>query len=265
MVFDERSGYWSDLYSESNLFAAIYQQRHAVALSFFDDLKLPQSARILEIGCGAGWMSIDIARRGYTVDATDTSEAMLTTAAGHAREAGFEDRVRVQAADLHQLQYPNETFDAVVGLGVITWLHDPARALKELRRVLKPDGHAILTVINLYRLSHLLDPLHSPPLRPLKEGVKSVLISLRLKKRNTLPLPRSYSFGRFDEMLAQAGLRPVRDARFGFGPLTVLDRSIMSSKNEFLLNERLQAKADAGSKFLRFIAAQRVVLVQVVF
>ncbi len=260
-VFDERSGYWSDLYSESNLFASMYQQRHAVALSFFDDLRLPQSARVLEIGCGAGWMSIDIARRGYTVDATDPAEAMLATAARHAKDAGVEERVRLQAADLHELQFQDGTFDVVIGLGVITWLHDPDRALKELHRVMKSDGHAILTVNNRYRLSHLLDPRHSPPLQPLKEGVKSILHALRLRKPNTVPLPTSYSFGRFDDMLSKAGLRPLRDAKFGFGPLTLMDRSIMSANCEFRLNERLQSRADAGSRFLKSIAAQRVVVV----
>ncbi len=263
-LFEERSGYWSDLYREKHVLAKIYQQRHAVSLSFFDELKLPPTARILELGCGAGWLSIDIARRGYSVDATDPAEAMLSTTAEHAKGAGVAERVHVQIADLHQLRFADQTFDAVLALGVITWLHDPARGLKELHRVMKPDGHAILTVNNLYRLSEILDPLRSPPLRPLLEGLKKVLAAMRLRKLNTAPRPHSYSFNRLDEMLAHAGLRVVRDAKFGYGPLTLLNRNIMSEEREIRLNEKLQKRADGGNRLLQSLAAQRVVVVRAV-
>ena len=67
------------------------------------------------------------------------------------------------------------TVDYIAALGVISWLHDPDQALREIRRILKPGGFALITVNNLYRLSHLVDPFQFPPFAPLKRGLKAAL------------------------------------------------------------------------------------------
>ncbi len=259
-LFDDRSDFWRDLYKERNVFAFIHQQRHTVALSFFDELRLPTEARILEIGCGAGWFSIDLARRGYTVEATDTADAMIGMVAKHSADAGVAGKIHVQTADVHHLQFADNSFDFLVALGVISWLHDADQGLREMFRILKPGGTAIITVNNLYRLSHLLDPLQFPPFIPLKNGLKEILIATGLRQRNESAQPHFYPFGRFDRMLRAAGFTPVRDAKFGYGPLTFFNRSLLSDEEGLRLNDRLQAKADSGSGLHRFIAAQQVVV-----
>ena len=67
--FESSSAYWRRIYSDDSLLPAIYQDRHNTALAWIHDLALDRSARILEVGCGAGRLTLALARSGYTVHA----------------------------------------------------------------------------------------------------------------------------------------------------------------------------------------------------
>src|SRR5580765_3140362 len=75
--FKSTSAYWRSIYSGDSLLPVIYQDRHDTALGWIQDLELPPGARILEVGCGAGLMTIALARCGYLVHAVDSTIAML--------------------------------------------------------------------------------------------------------------------------------------------------------------------------------------------
>jgi ubiquinone/menaquinone biosynthesis C-methylase UbiE len=259
-LFDERSAYWRDLYEQKDVFSLIHQRRHVVCVQSFLDLKLPPEAKIIEIGCGAGLTAVALAQRGYTVEATDTVQAMIDMTAQRARDAGVAERVRAQYADVHHLTFADQSVDTLLALGVISWLHDPMLALKEIRRVMKPAGYVIITVNNLYRLSHLLDPLAFPPFRPLKKVVKGILVATGLREKSESAEPHFYPFAKFHSMMVRSGFEPIKEEKFGYGPLTFMNRHFLSDEAGTRLNNRLQRRADAGSLFYKFIAAQCVVV-----
>src|SRR5215210_6654492 len=87
--FDAEAHYWKDLYEMRNLFGLIHQERRSLALSWVDELALPTGSRILEIGCGAGLMAVDLHRRGYVIDCIDISEVMVNLARAQAAQAGI--------------------------------------------------------------------------------------------------------------------------------------------------------------------------------
>ncbi len=62
--------------------------RQTVALSYIDGLSLPKTAHVLEIGCGAGFMTTALAKRGFIVEAIDHSQAMIDLTIEHARQMG---------------------------------------------------------------------------------------------------------------------------------------------------------------------------------
>jgi SAM-dependent methyltransferase len=69
--------------------------------------------------------------------------------------------------------FANETFDLVISLGVLSWLHSPAVAVKEMARVARAGGEVIVTWLNAADLPYLLDPRRSPMLsgqKNCKEG-----------------------------------------------------------------------------------------------
>ena len=74
----------------------------------------------------------------------------------------MQDRVRIHAADVHALPFQAHTFDLVVAIGVIPWLHSERVALQEMQRVLKPGGYLLVTADNNARLNRILDPRSSP-------------------------------------------------------------------------------------------------------
>ena len=64
-----------------------------------EELALPPAGSILDVGCGTGRQSIELARRGYSVTGLDLSSAMLGRAAAAAEAAGVSvERVRAEAA-----------------------------------------------------------------------------------------------------------------------------------------------------------------------
>ncbi len=99
--------------------------------------------RVLDLGCGRGERSVDLLRRGATVDGIDISEVYTDRAEAAARAAGFDDgQFAFVAGDAHALPYADATFDLVVGDGILHHL-DLDVALGELHRVLKPGGRAL--------------------------------------------------------------------------------------------------------------------------
>src|SRR5260370_7640865 len=61
--FQSRSLYWADVYRSSDVNAEMYRERHARVLAWIDDLALSPGSQLLEIGCGAVFISIALAQR----------------------------------------------------------------------------------------------------------------------------------------------------------------------------------------------------------
>jgi ubiquinone/menaquinone biosynthesis C-methylase UbiE len=111
-------------------------------------LELPDGARVLEVGAGAGLTGVALADRGYQVTAVDSSAAMTETIRGRAAEAAVASRLQVSLGDAHRLPFADGAFGLVVALGVIPWLHSPERAARELARVLTPGGYLVVSADN---------------------------------------------------------------------------------------------------------------------
>ena len=107
------------------------------------DYAAPKSGeRVLDVACGTGAPSLKVARRvGATgsVVATDVSEEPLKIAAERAKERGLTN-IRFECADVHQLGYRDAEFDLITCRFGVMFFSDLSRALKEMRRVLKPGG-----------------------------------------------------------------------------------------------------------------------------
>ncbi len=102
--------------------------------------------RILEIGPGTGYYSLDIAPRlapGGKLDAFDLQQPMLDELMGRARERGIDGIVPLQG-DAQELPFPDGTFDAAYLVATLGEIPDKDLALRELRRVLKPGGRLVV-------------------------------------------------------------------------------------------------------------------------
>jgi ubiquinone/menaquinone biosynthesis C-methylase UbiE len=238
--FDATVAYWHEVYADANLQGVIYQQRQAAVLSYVDDAKLQAHARVLEIGCGAGHVTVKLAERDMQVTAVDASPGMVELAARQASEAGFSDHVTVSQADAHSLPFESGDFDLVVAVGVIPWLHAPAQAVTEMARVLRPQGQLVLTADNGARLSSFTDPRGMIALTPLRR------VYHRLSNEPSQAVSYLYFPRKVNGFISGAGLRTMASRTIGFGPLSLLGRSLLSEPTAVRLNNRLQALADRG-------------------
>lgn len=255
--------FWKQVYEQPTLFGVVHQQRRALALAWIDELRLRAGSRVLELGCGAGVLAVDLARRGLIVDAVDVNPAMIELAQQEVESAHVADRVKLGIADAHDLPFSAASFDLVIALGVIPFLHTPARGLREIARVLAPQGRALFTNDNRYRLDHLVDPRLSPPFQPLRRAVRAALVRIGRRPAQKPPadLPVTFlTIGAVREMLAAAGLVEERCQSLGFGPFAVMGRVLLSEPMSIRLHGVLQAAADRDVPLLRSTGSQHLIL-----
>ncbi len=119
----------------------LYDQANAVEKFLHHDSVWPEGSRILEAGCGVGAQTRVIAPKNPTSAFTsvDISPESVSKAEQLMRSLNV-DNVNFMQGDIFDLPFENECFDHVFVCFVLEHLHDPVRALKELKRVLKPQG-----------------------------------------------------------------------------------------------------------------------------
>jgi ubiquinone/menaquinone biosynthesis C-methylase UbiE len=253
-LFDDEVAFWRDVYAEEGLYGEVFRERHQRALAYVDALGLPGGARVLDAGCGAGRLSVDLARRGLRVQAVDTSDKLVEAARETVASAGLGESVDVRTADVHALPLPDGVFAAVVALGLLPWVHTPARALAEIARVLTSDGHVVLSCDSSAALQTWLDPR----LVPATSGAKRLLY--RLIGRTPPPWPRTYSRRAIRNLLRDAGLIPVAWDSIQFGPFSLLGRRPLGTTAELRLHAALQQRADEGRRPWNRLGMQHFVL-----
>jgi 2-polyprenyl-3-methyl-5-hydroxy-6-metoxy-1,4-benzoquinol methylase len=256
--FDQDAANWEAIYERHDVFSVIHQHRRQIALDWVRELKLSPATRVLEIGCGAGLVSVELARRGFDVAAVDSTLAMVELARRNAVRAGVQ--LSVGPADAHRLVgHADEMYGLVIALGVIPWLHSPELAIAEMARVLQRGGHLIVNASNRGRLQHLIDPLLTPALGRARRAARTMLKGRRPEPEATsiytLHWPRQ-----FDAMLLRHTLHRTHAQTFGFGPFTFMGRKLVSEGGSVRLHVKLQSLADRKLPLLRSTGAQYIVL-----
>lgn len=107
------------------------------------DLAGPLAGRdVLDVGCGDGAYALAAARAGARVTGLDRSAPALAAARARAESEGLSLDLRV--GDAGALPFPAERFDLVLAVTVLCFVDEPARAVGEMARVLRPGGLLVL-------------------------------------------------------------------------------------------------------------------------
>ena len=123
----------------------------------FESLGDLTNKKVVDFGCGSGWVTEILLNKGAEVWAFDISEEAVKKTSKVAEKMNLSDRIHLDVMPAEKLKYEDDFFDAIVGVAILHHL-DLDKATKEIRRVLKsggkayfmePLGHNIF--VNLYR------------------------------------------------------------------------------------------------------------------
>ncbi len=113
---------------------------------------LHNTTSVLDVGCGAGFLSNALSAAGLKVTGVDLSEESLKVAAQYDETKS----VHYQKADAYHLPFADQSFDILTAMDFLEHVEDPALVIKEFSRVLKPGGLFIFHTFNRNPLAHLV-------------------------------------------------------------------------------------------------------------
>jgi ubiquinone/menaquinone biosynthesis C-methylase UbiE len=165
--------------------------------------ELPPGSKILEVAPGPGFLSIELARTGnFEVTGLDISKTFVEIARANAAREGV--KVDFQRGNASAMPFEHGTFDRVICRAAFKNFAEPVEALREMRRVLKPGGKALI-----------LDLRKDAPMSVIEEHVDQMHLSLPSSvftkwTFRLLLLKRAYTNNQFEEMVAQSGFTKSR-------------------------------------------------------
>jgi SAM-dependent methyltransferase len=155
-------------------------------------VSLQQGQRVLDVGCGVGVFLRLVADRGAQAFGIDASEALIAAA----RERVPEAEVRV--GDMEALPYEDDSFDLVTGFNSFFFATDFVAALREARRVTRPDGVVVIQVWGAHERNDL-------------EAMKEIARPYFPPRPADAPPEPDYSGpGVLEELATSAGLTPEK-------------------------------------------------------
>jgi len=105
--------------------------------------ELTPGAKVLEVAPGPGYLAIELAKLGpYRITGLDISRSFVRIASENAARAGVD--VEFRLGDAASLPFPDHSFDFVVCRAAFKNFSDPVAALREMHRVLRPGGKALI-------------------------------------------------------------------------------------------------------------------------
>jgi ubiquinone/menaquinone biosynthesis C-methylase UbiE len=166
--------------------------------------------RVLEVAPGPGYLAIELARLGsYRLAGLDISRTFIRMARENAAQGGV--MVLFQEGDVAAMPFAADTFDFIVCRAAFKNFGDPVGALREMHRVLRPGGRALV-----------IDMRNDASPKAIRDEVAKMQLSRidRFLTRTTLSALRKRAYSKLDfERMAQAtpfGRCDIREEPLGF-------------------------------------------------
>jgi 2-polyprenyl-3-methyl-5-hydroxy-6-metoxy-1,4-benzoquinol methylase len=126
--------------------AGAFMRRASLVMRLLDALSL-EGQTWLDAGCGSGYFSRALADRGAKVLGVDASSSMIDRARHLADVGGRGRHISFEKVDsIERIEWDSESFHGALCLSVLEYLPDPARALREMARLLKRDGVMLISI-----------------------------------------------------------------------------------------------------------------------
>ncbi len=141
-LFDQIAAYYDDWYEDKKgKFVDDVQARLV-----FNIADVKEGDTVLDAGCGTGNFSEKLARKGCKVTGVDVSSRMLEIAKKKVEDTPY--KIDYKKMDVHNLDFNDETFDAVFVMTAFEFLDNQEDAFTEMFRVLKKGGSLLIGTIS---------------------------------------------------------------------------------------------------------------------
>lgn len=220
---------WSNIYTAENPSVDLisFRQRRDFTVNYVCN-HCANGSTILDLGCGAGPVLSQLCQNEYKLVGVDYSNDMLSLARQQLGEHAA--RVPLMQGECEAIPLPSESVDCIVCLGVISYAESITAALQEMRRVLRPDGIAIISYRNALN-DAFMDPAQWP-----KSIFRAIFkSSVPSKKVIGRSIPRAEVMEEIDSV----GFQFIAEQQMGFGTLrfnkkVVSDGSLAIKVNRLL-------------------------------
>ncbi len=142
-IYDTYADHWWD---GSQRWLRILQNLVPTRLRYFDRVAKWQDKNVLDLGCGGGFMSEAIARRGANVTGIDPAQDAIAIAQSHAAHENLSIRYLYGTGE--QLPVSDRSMDYVTCVDVLEHVENLDRVIAEVSRVLRPGGKFLFDTIN---------------------------------------------------------------------------------------------------------------------
>ena len=136
---------------------ALLRVEAAIKLQYLEEVfaarGVPVSARVLDIACGAGLISIPLAAKGYRTKGVDLSPSSIAMASRNSPEGA---PLSFAVADAYALSEPDESYDVVLLFDCLEHVDRPSEMVREAARVLRPGGLLFFHTFNRTWLAYLV-------------------------------------------------------------------------------------------------------------
>ena len=231
--FEDGDAPWESRYQGNDVEAATYQDRAKAALDYARQF-LHVGADILEVGCGTGHLSHAFEDAGFSVTSCDIALRMAQQA---------QDRMDSGAtlvADIERPPFKDGAFDAIVLIGVISYVNDADLALDNIRRLLKRDGILIISSANrnllLNSVSRRLARLSGHNAAKQTTDKTDARGSKFLRETCTY-----YKASVFNKFVVDKGYRRIASRNVGFGRLRLPGSIALPEKHQVRISRSLTA------------------------
>jgi ubiquinone/menaquinone biosynthesis C-methylase UbiE len=172
---------------------------------------LHEGSSVLEVAPGPGYFAIELAKIGkYQITGLDISKTFVELASKNAQEQGVE--VHCQLGNASSMPFPDGSFDLIVCRAAFKNFAEPVAALKEMRRVLRSGGKALIIDLRRDAPKQMIDEY----VEKMKMGAINSLVT-KLTFRLML-LKRAYTRDEFNQFISESGFEnfDIQEVPIGF-------------------------------------------------
>ncbi|MBM7554312.1 class I SAM-dependent methyltransferase [Thalassobacillus pellis] len=135
--WNSRADFWNE--NSKNMWDEGSRQ---TIIPFFQQYVSPGD-KVADIGCGDGYGSFKLHQSGYDVTGVDIAPEMIE----RAKQQVSADELTFVQGEMTELDFSDESFDAVMAINSLEWLETPAKGLAELKRIVRPKGKLCIGVL----------------------------------------------------------------------------------------------------------------------